>query len=112
VSQGSNCCLGDRDVLLDGAGAGTDGSYDVSSRHDGDTAAEYDDLACIAFLDTKKRLARLRERCEFGRGLVEKSRGHGFVDRKINAADQRAILTYERHQVSTGVNNGDVVGDT
>src|SRR5262249_10273364 len=109
IGQRSDCRIGNFDILLNRAGAGADRAHDIAARHDRDTAAEYNDLARIAFLNTKKWPAGLCERRELGRGLVEESRSHRLVDREINAADESAILTYERHQMPPGVDNGDVV---
>jgi hypothetical protein len=101
--------LSNFDVLLHSACAGAHCTYYMATQHDGNTATEYHDLSRIALLDTKERLARLRKRCQFRRRFVEESCGHSFVDRKIDAADQRAILTYESHQMSAGVNDRNIV---
>ena len=104
-------CLSHSNVLIDSAGTGTDGANDVSVEHDGNTTAEDDYLALVALLDTEQRLAGLSERGQVGRRLVEDPCGRCLVDCKIDAAYQRAVLSQESQQVTTGIDNGNVIGD-
>jgi hypothetical protein len=59
----SGCCgLRDRNVLLNGSCAGSDGPNDVSTKHDGNTAPENYNFSGVTLLNAEEWLARLRER--------------------------------------------------
>ena len=52
----SYCSLGNRNVLLNGPGARSDGADYASIDHDGYATAEDDNFAGIAFLNAEERL--------------------------------------------------------
>lgn len=103
--------LGHFNVLLDGTRAGAYRADDLVIKEDRDTAAEDDDLPGIALSDAEQCGAGLRQvRQQLG-GLREDPRGGGLVDRQVNAPDEGIVLSCERNEVATGIDNRDVVCD-
>jgi hypothetical protein len=98
--------------VLDSARAGAHSANDVSVEHDWNATAEDDHFAVIAFLDTEQWLAELRERRQVGRCLVEDPCGRCLIDRKIDAANESAILPREGQQVTIGIDNGNYASRT
>src|SRR5262245_47549109 len=110
--QSRDCRLYDFDVLLDGPGAGSNCSNNVSAGPDRNSAAENDDLTGIALLDPVEWLPWLREPCHIRGRLVEEPRCYRLVDGEVDAADEPAILANEGHQVAPSIDHRDVVSDS
>lgn len=94
-SDRSDRCLRDRNVLLDGSGAGSHRSDDISINNDGHTAAEDDDLARVALPDAEQRLTRRGQFAEVVGRLVEDPCRHRLADGEVDASDQGTVLAEE-----------------
>jgi hypothetical protein len=74
VTKCSDCRLGNRNVLFNGAGTWSDRTHDGSVQNDGGFAAEDGDLSRVALLNAEQRLSRLCESREV-RGLFLEDSG-------------------------------------
>ena len=101
--------LGDGYILLDGPRTCSHGADDASVQRDRDAAAEDDDLADVGFLDAIKGSAGLRHASQIGGRFVEDSRGRRFVDGKVDASDERSVLTDEGQQMASGIDDADII---
>src|SRR5262245_29246603 len=80
MTECGDCRFCHRDVLFNGAGAGSDRTDNRSVQNDGHSAAEDDDLSGVGFLNAEERFSRLREAREVcGRFIEDSGRGR-FVD--------------------------------
>src|SRR5262245_43327229 len=111
AAQCGYCSLGNCNVLLNRPGARSNGTDDASVQHDGYATAEDDNFAGITFVNTEKRLTRLRQARDIRGRFIEDSGRHRLIDGKVDAADECAILAYEGHQVAAGIDHCNVVSD-
>ena len=111
MTQCSDSRLCNRDVLFNGAGACSDRTDDGSVQDDGYSAAEDDDLSRVAFLNAEERPSGLRKSREVRGRFIEDSGCDRLVDGEVDAADERAVLAQECHQVTAGIDHGDAVGN-
>src|SRR5262249_7467199 len=85
--RGRRFCNGN--ILLHRTGACSYGSDELPIAKNGNAAAKDHHFAFVAFLNAKKRLPGLCELRQVRSCLVEQSRRFGFLDRQIDAANER-----------------------
>jgi hypothetical protein len=112
TAASSDCRFGDSNVLLNGPGARANGADYASLEYDGYASAKDDEFGATTFMNAEQRLARLRQTRQVMGCPFENSRRYGLIDRKLDAADKRAVLSYEGQQVATGIDHRHAVSDT
>jgi hypothetical protein len=108
LKEGCRACFGDGLILLAHAAANANGFNHLTIPFERNASGKDHYTAIIGRMDAKKLAARLRMLCKILCSNIECSRGKGFFDGDIDAADPGPIHTFVCDQISASVNSGDI----